>query len=280
MVLNNAAKMLEATSRTFYIPIMRLPDELKSAVTSAYLCLRAIDEIEDHPTLDNQTKAHLLQSINLIFQGQTEGWLKQDPFEELFEDVHQLPEVSLRLHEWVVIAPPSIAPRIWDVTATMSARMAYWAAQNWKIDSQADLDAYTFSVAGAVGLLLSDLWAWHSNVNTNRIQAVGFGRGLQSVNILRNASEDAARGVCFYPTGWSKSRMLDYAKSNLQMAEDYTVALPAGGISDFCRIPLALAQATLATLERGEEKLRRQEVILIVQKIVGSAPAQKTSVSV
>ena len=46
-----AMDMLKKTSRTFYIPITFLESTLKKAVASAYLCMRAIDEIEDHETL-------------------------------------------------------------------------------------------------------------------------------------------------------------------------------------------------------------------------------------
>ena len=46
-----AMDMLKKTSRTFYIPITFLEPKLKKAVASAYLCMRAIDEIEDHETL-------------------------------------------------------------------------------------------------------------------------------------------------------------------------------------------------------------------------------------
>ncbi len=58
-----ALEVLEETSRTFYIPIIRLPPGLQEAVASAYLCMRAIDEIEAHPELDNSTKAKLLRTI-------------------------------------------------------------------------------------------------------------------------------------------------------------------------------------------------------------------------
>jgi farnesyl-diphosphate farnesyltransferase len=47
----DALDILEATSRTFFIPISRLPPGLLEAVGSGYLCLRAIDEIEDHKEL-------------------------------------------------------------------------------------------------------------------------------------------------------------------------------------------------------------------------------------
>jgi farnesyl-diphosphate farnesyltransferase len=39
----SALKVLEETSRTFYIPIAKLPEQAQEAVASAYLCLRAID---------------------------------------------------------------------------------------------------------------------------------------------------------------------------------------------------------------------------------------------
>lgn len=39
----------------------------------------------------------------------------------------KLPEVSLRLAEWIFYCPESFRGRVADVTATMSDRMAYWA---------------------------------------------------------------------------------------------------------------------------------------------------------
>ena len=43
-----AMRVLKETSRTFYIPITFLKSDLKHSVASAYLVMRAIDEIEDH----------------------------------------------------------------------------------------------------------------------------------------------------------------------------------------------------------------------------------------
>ncbi len=70
-VSEDALDMLKKTSRTFFIPISRLPAELQDAVMSGYLCLRAIDEVEDHPRLDNHTKAMLLRSISQTLQTTT-----------------------------------------------------------------------------------------------------------------------------------------------------------------------------------------------------------------
>lgn len=256
-----ALVMLEKTSRTFFIPISRLPAGLQEAVMSGYLCLRAIDEIEDHPTLDNHTKATLLRAISCTLQTTFET---SDFATALHSHQQELPEVTLRVGDWALLAPPSIAPRVWGATAAMADRMAQWAENGWVIRTEADLDRYTFGVAGSVGLLLSDLWAWYDSTQSNRVHAVGFGRGLQAVNILRNHTEDVARGVEFFPAGWRVEDMHVYARRNLALADAYTHALPAGPPLDFCTIPLALAYATLDSLARGDGKLSRSEVLQIV----------------
>jgi len=265
----DALKVLEETSRTFYIPISRLPSGLQEAVASAYLCLRAIDEIEDHPSLDNVTKAQLLKMISLKLQSMGRSTAVDDFSRLLSTPHHSLPEVTIQIGEWAKLAPETIAPRIWDATAAMADRMAHWALTGWKIDTESDLDCYTFSVAGAVGLLLSDLWAWHDGTSTNRSQAVGFGRGLQAVNILRNSDEDMMRGVNFLPNGWTKENMHKYAYRNLSLAEAYTKSLPKGPTLDFCRIPLALAHATLDVLVLGEPKLNRDAVMSLIAQVTG-----------
>ena len=65
-----------------------------------------------------------------------------------------MPEVSLRLAEWIYYCPESFRARVADSTGSMSDRMAFWAERNWKVEDESDLDAYTFAVAGAVGLIL------------------------------------------------------------------------------------------------------------------------------
>ena len=265
-LIKDALEILEETSRTFYIPINQLPSRLQEAVTSAYLCMRAIDEIEDHPRLDNPTKAKLLRTISLKLQAASVDFATADLSDGFSLHRELLAEVTIRIGEWSLLAPEDIAPRIWDATAAMADRMAYWADNNWKIQTESDLDRYTFGVAGAVGLLLSDLWAWYDGTQTNRTQAVGFGRGLQSVNILRNHTEDISRGVDFFPEGWSKEKMQAYARRNLALADAYTNALPDGPALNFCQIPLVLAHGTLNALSNGREKLSRSDVIALIEQ--------------
>lgn len=268
--------VLEETSRTFFLPISQLTGDLQSAIASAYLCMRAIDEIEDHPMLPAQIKVQQLLALSQLLQQQTSrASFAHTAFSAVFSDsvpAHGIPdgirqpEVTIRLSEWACLAPESIAPRIWDATAAMADRMARWVDVGWKIRTVHDLDGYTFSVAGAVGLLVCDIAGWSDGFQLHREPAVHFGRGLQSVNIVRNRAADLARGVDFYPTGWSDADMIAYAHHYLALTEAYAQTMPPIPTAHFVKLPLLLANATLAALERGEEKLSRAAVIELLQQ--------------
>jgi farnesyl-diphosphate farnesyltransferase len=259
----DAMEVLKQTSRTFYLSIVRLPPPVREAVMSSYLSLRAIDEIEDHASIDKLTKIRLLCAIS------TELRERQTLLAHRFSTVlrayrDDLPEVTNRLDEWAHMAPKTIAPCVWDATSTMARRMAYWVDNDWRIRTKHDLDRYTFSVAGAVGILLSDLWTWYDGTLSRRADAVRYGRGLQAVNILRNRFEDLDRGVDFFPDGWTADDFRLYAKGNLSRGDAYVAGFPAGPARIFCQGPQALAHATLDALARGESKLSRSAVLELV----------------
>ncbi|WNQ09061.1 phytoene/squalene synthase family protein [Paenibacillus aurantius] len=262
-------KMLADTSRTFYIPISRLKPGLKEAVASAYLCMRAIDEIEDHPEMEDSLKIQLLKGIGQAFEkeGEQEIYAALDAFLAPYRD--SIPEVSLRISDWASLCPTSIAPTVFRYIQEMSLGMAHWVERKWEIRTEEDLDQYTYCVAGAVGEMLSDLWAWYDDTKSDPVKAVAFGRGLQSVNILRNRSEDGTRGVNFFPEGWGMDEMVRYTRRNLKAADEYISELKKGPALDFCRIPLALAHATVNIIASGGSKLTRAKVLDIVARVRG-----------
>jgi len=268
MGFDEVLEALEATSRTFSLPVARLPRGLQEAVASAYLCLRAIDEIEDHPTLPVGDKARILRAVSRHFQAQTslERFDAASLREILESSQGPLPSVSLGLADWACRAPAAIAPRIWEGAAAMADRMADWADVDWAIQSPMDLDRYTFGVAGAVGILLCDLLAFFEGVQVDRSMAVLFGRGLQLVNILRNRTDDVRRGADFFPPGWGFDQVAEYAAVCLAQAEAYARTVSSPAFHAMYAIPLKLAQATLAALRRGETKLSRAAVLAIVQQ--------------
>lgn len=260
-----AMQVLKDTSRTFYIPITFLKNDLKISVAAAYLAMRAIDEIEDHEELSNDVKFDLLSAMSELLKDNFNNEAYQSllaPYAEL------LPEVSLRLADWLTFCPEESRKIVQASTSEMAFGMAKWAKANWQVRTREDLDDYTYYVAGLVGTMLSELWAWGAGVQTDRELAIGYGRGLQAVNILRNQHEDLdERGVSFVPEGWTREDLFAYAEENLAKADLYMKDINKRTILLFCRLPLALAHKTLKAMQEGREKMTRAEVEQTVEEV-------------
>ncbi|AQQ52117.1 squalene/phytoene synthase family protein [Planococcus lenghuensis] len=260
-----ATAILKDTSRTFFIPISFLDGRLKSTVASAYLCMRAIDEIEDHPEIPSDAKQRMLRETARLLAAPS---FDEPAYIQLIKPYDQLlPPVTLRLGDWIRLCPEGIALQVKQSTAEMAEGMAKWAEKGWNIQTKEDLDDYTYYVAGLVGSMLSDIWRWHDGTETDRQLAIGFGRGLQAVNVLRNVDEDAERGVSFIPDGWSRQDLFEYARKNLAQADKYVISIKNRRIVLFCKLPLKLAHSTLKSLEAGKEKMTRSEVEAVVKEV-------------
>lgn len=259
-----AMHVLKQTSRTFYIPISLLEPVLRKTVASAYLCMRAIDEIEDHEMLEPEVKQNLLYAISGLLKSEFDTTRYHNLIKE-YESI--LPEVTIRLGDWLTVCPKAIIEKVKESTSIMAAGMADWSMKDWQIKSKEELDDYTYYVAGLVGVMLSDIWKWYDNTETDRDLAIAFGRGLQSVNILRNQEEDRERGVSFMPDNWNRDDMFHYATMNLNLGQEYIKDISNRNILVFCKIPLALANKTLKALKNGREKISRNEVEAIVDNV-------------
>lgn len=261
----DAMRILKETSRTFYIPITFLQKELKYSVASAYLVFRAIDEIEDHEELDKDIKSTILMQVSDLCKHPFDN---EEYFRILGPTKDKMPEVTLRLEEWLQACPTDTLPIVMNSAREMAFGMAKWAKANWDIHTREDLDDYTYYVAGLVGVMLSDLWEHYGEEKTDRELAIGYGRGLQAVNILRNEKEDMnERGVSFVPDGWNRADLFDYADENLAKADEYMKSLNKKSILLFCRLPLALAHKTLQAMKNGREKISRAEVEQTVEEV-------------
>lgn len=258
-------RVLKDTSRTFFIPINLLKKDLKQAVSTAYLVYRGIDEIEDHETLPNEMKADILKQISALFKNPV---TEEDYLAIIAPIRDQLPEVSVRVVDWLNACPESAQHLIRETGAEMAYGMASWAEKNWQVETKEDLDDYTYYVAGIVGVLLSQLWDWSYGYDYDKDLAIGFGRGLQAVNILRNQEEDMdERGVSFVPDGWTRDDLFAYAEENLAKADAYIETLTEKSTILFCRLPLEFAHKSLNAMKKGHEKMSRKEVEETVQRV-------------
>jgi farnesyl-diphosphate farnesyltransferase len=64
--------------------------------------------------------------------------------------------------------------------------------------------------------------------------------------------------------------MLAYARRHLALAESYVHDLPPGPILDFCRVPLALAYASMDSFMTGEGHLARNALYELVDQATRS----------
>ncbi len=156
-----------------------------------------------------------------------------------------------------------------------------------RISDLEDLECYCYFVAGTVGKLLTDLFVLAvPNLDVAKRQvaadcAVSFGLGLQMVNIVKDVAEDLERGVCYLPEILAAgqgirleqilepahrdkgleiiARVCERACSHLERAKTYTLAWPSGGVGEqvrlFCAVPLVLALATLAEVQKSGDTL-------------------------
>jgi farnesyl-diphosphate farnesyltransferase len=240
-VLATGLRLLHEHSPMWHAALTRMPTGLCEAAAAALLCLRAVDEIEDHPELAAETRAVLLGQVAESL-GSRGSWRPPEPYRDV------LPAVTLRMGDWIALAPAPVRPRVLATYSVLASRLGEWARRGWRMTAREDLDQYTHDVSGHWVLLLSDLWTWFDGTRADREAAVGFGRVLQAANMFADRERDLARGADFRPAGWTYHDIARYGLVNLASADTYLAGLGAGPAREFCLEPLAHARGVL---ERG-----------------------------
>ena len=299
----NSRELLRAASRTFAIGIERLPGVLCEAMTVAYLLLRVSDYFEDNEEMPSDEKIALLNLwVNVLreearIEELTAAFIIKDTDNPDAIVAQHARDILLHLRSLPAPAQEIIVHHV--IKSTQG--MARWTKQGPKVDNENDLDDYMFEVAGRVGYLVTQLFAWYSN-NIRRKEkeimplAREFGLGLQTVNVIRGLREDFDRGWMYVPKnfleriGISKEQlfdpahrqqaldvldmMTDKAERHLHQALQYVKSLPwwLHGIRLGCIFPLMFAIRTLAISRRNamvfesEAKITREEVKRIVMQ--------------
>jgi farnesyl-diphosphate farnesyltransferase len=177
------------------------------------------------------------------------------------------------------------------------------------LQTDAELDDYTFRVAGCVGQFWTRVCLAHqfstSETATPFFEELGvrFGKGLQLFNILRDMPADLAKGRCYIPSeklaaiGLSPSDLLnpeiepkfrplynnylDLAEAHLAAGWQYTNLIPFGQmrVRLACAWPILIALRSIARLRaynvldpKQRIKISRREVKGILLQSVFSYP--------
>jgi farnesyl-diphosphate farnesyltransferase len=155
---------------------------------------------------------------------------------------------------------------------------------NLRLSSVQDLKDYCYIVAGIVGELLTEVFLHDApSLESQRAaltqRMVAFGEGLQLVNILKDAGDDARDGRVYLPATTARADIFALARADLDEANEYVKALQAGGAPKgflgFTGISLALAYKALDALEeRGTgAKVSRLEVARLLGMVQGELAA-------
>ena len=204
--MNPYIQMLRGVSRTFALSIEQLPKILRDSIALSYLLLRVSDGLEDNEMMDVPRKVQLLELWNAILAGNAS-------VEELTSQVDDLdasdPEVNViqradTLIDFLKTMPGEIQESIVNRVKSTTLGMARWQSHGPFVEDEAALDDYMHQVAGKVGYLLTDIFAWYSPVIRARKAELmplsrEYGLALQTVNIIRGLRKDYARGWVFVP---------------------------------------------------------------------------------
>jgi farnesyl-diphosphate farnesyltransferase len=280
--------LLEKTSRTFALSIPVLPEPTRREVMLAYLLFRIADTFEDaaHWPPERRIEA-LVEFERLLADGSrakaerlAHRWEASDPaHHEGYREL--IAEVPFVLSEFFALRPEAIEPIRSHVSRSargMAGFIERGRGGRVELATLQDLRDYCYAVAGIVGEMLTELFLLGRRdlspiATTLRDRAAFFGEALQLVNILKDAAVDAGEGRRFLPEAVPRSDVFALARSDLQIAREYTLALQnAGaprGIVEFCALPAELAWATLEKVEaKGPgSKISRFEVFTISQRV-------------
>ncbi len=216
-------KLLSSVSRSFYLTLKALPRELREPISLAYLLARTADTLADTAEVPAPVRLDCLDQFAALVQASdrdeaAENSLAQE-LAQRFRPLQSDPAEATLMERfrdaiaWLHTMSGSQLAAIREVLKTiihgqqLDIRRFPADGGLQSLGTAAELDEYTYLVAGCVGefwtkLCFTDLpHAFAPGVTLDQASAWGmsFGKGLQLVNILRDLGKDARLGRCYLP---------------------------------------------------------------------------------
>ncbi len=255
--------LLAETSRTFYLSIRKLPNNVGRVLCLAYLLLRVSDFFEDSAALMPQAKLAWLRSWSAALGGAP---LDSDWGNRVAEigaqevDAVAAENAEMILSEFEAL-DPAIREPVRRHVRDSTEGMIRWIKRGPQVETEADLDNYMHEVAGRVGYLSTEVFTWGSPAIAKRKNdlmrlAREAGLALQTVNVLRGIRKDYQRGWMYIPdeflndAGIRSEQLFDpaYHRQALQVVNR---------IANKAERHLQSAIAYAQTIPRSEHRIRR-----------------------
>jgi len=294
----NELELLKPVSRSFYISIRLLPRALREPVALAYLLARTSDTIADSSAVDVEKRIELLGRFSRAIAGkdQTVGKAfeellvsQRDPSTELGMTAGE--RILLESAEAILRSLENLSPEdqrdvrelLAIITRGQRQDLMRWGGELTALANAEELREYTYLVAGCVGefwtrVCFRKVQSFTARGETEMLElGANYGRGLQLVNILRDASNDLRAGRCYFPedelcaANLSASDLLNApadflpiylrwiaeARAGLDAGLEYSIAINPPRVRVATVLPAMIGVRTLSMIEEsGLEALR------------------------
>ena len=208
--------VLRLVSRSFYLSIRFLPPQLREAIALAYLLARTTDTVADTAGISRNVRMETLNLLSNTIQGIASRDVVAEvipSFVSLQENASErqllesVPDCVARLEGMEHADRNDIRVVLEKITrGQMLDVQRFDNPQEIRaLGTAADLDEYTYLVAGCVGEFWTLLCFRHvrsfSSRSEDEMLALGkrYGMALQLINVLRDAGSDLRAGRCYFP---------------------------------------------------------------------------------
>ena len=293
-------KLLEDTSRSFFLTLKVLPKKTRAPIGMLYLLARLADTIADSDVGEADELVKAIESYNDFTQGRN----TTPPDLSKLASIQKIPAEATLLEE-----VESVITNLGDFSESDKNRILTCLdiivsgqvldLQRFRmagletvtpLNNDEELDDYTYRVAGCVGefwthLTLDHLLTFGEAEHSLFFErGVRFGKALQLINILRDVAEDLELGRCYIPepalseiglrpedlTNVNKmsdfrplfDKYIDLAVSHLDAAVEYIEMLPHRQfrLRIACILPVLIGQRTLQLLRVGNVLDKSQRI--------------------
>ena len=290
-------EVLRSVSRSFYLSLRLLPGPLRDPLSLAYLLARATDTIADTEQVPPEERKASLRELATAIQGNgSRGDLATlaatFSARQSNESERTLIEQLPALLEWLDDLSLPDRAEVRKVLATINRGQAldlerFGGGRDLRaLASAAELDDYTYLVAGCVGEFWTRLCFAHAPAFSERSEpemielGVRYGRGLQLINILRDAGDDLRQGRCYLPAeqldslGVAPTEILNEPKriqpilekwrakalAGLEAGIEYACAIRSRRIRFATALPALIGARTLSLLRDADAAALTQRV--------------------
>jgi farnesyl-diphosphate farnesyltransferase len=312
--------LLRSVSRSFYLSIRFLPVQLREPIALAYLLARATDSVADTTEISNAVRLETLKMLSDGIQGKASCEVVVDLIAS-FVPLHgntserQLLEslpVCLRWLSQIEQADRNdIRVVLEKITHGQMLDLERFdnPQEIRTFGTPADLDEYTYLVAGCVGEFWTRLCFRHvrnfARLSEDEMLALGkrYGMALQLINVLRDAGSDLRGGRCYFSeyelnaAHLTASQILseperfqpiyrtwlEKAKAGLECGMQYSRTIENRRVRGATVLPALIGARTLALLDQaGAEalqrtvKVSRREVRAMILSLVITLASRKS----